>query len=84
MQSGNRGEREVKKFLVIFQSVKGLKFKVEFYRRVDHVISSLEKQHQNDVIHNGNNPHLLVELAKFLPRFYGCRDIKLYEKGGKI
>ncbi|KAF7639886.1 Kinase [Meloidogyne graminicola] len=68
VQSGNRGEREVKKFLVIFQSVKGLKFKVEFYRRVDHVISSLEKQQQNDVIHNGNNPHLLVELAKFLPR----------------
>uniref|UniRef100_A0A914KMH8 Kinase n=1 Tax=Meloidogyne incognita TaxID=6306 RepID=A0A914KMH8_MELIC len=64
VQPGNRGEREV-----------------AFYSRIKLAASQKQK---NDVQKNSQNEDknasLIVELAKFLPRFYGCRSIKLYEK----
>uniref|UniRef100_A0A914KJK0 Kinase n=2 Tax=Meloidogyne incognita group TaxID=654580 RepID=A0A914KJK0_MELIC len=50
---------------------------VAFYSRIKLAVSQKQK---NDVQNEDKNASLLVELAKFLPRFYGCRSIKLYEK----
>ncbi|KAL7071821.1 hypothetical protein ACQ4LE_008742 [Meloidogyne hapla] len=53
---------------------------VAFYRRIELAISSnINCQKQLNDVHN-KNTFLLVELARFLPRFYGCQNIKLYEK----
>uniref|UniRef100_A0A915P2T3 Kinase n=1 Tax=Meloidogyne floridensis TaxID=298350 RepID=A0A915P2T3_9BILA len=50
---------------------------VAFYSRIKLAVSQKQK---NDVQNEEKNSLLLVELSKFLPRFYGCRSIKLYEK----
>ena len=83
VQPGNRGEREVwifKNFIL----ENFFKLKVAFYSRIKLAASQKQK---NDVQKNSQNEDknasLIVELAKFLPRFYGCRSIKLYEKGAE-